>query len=304
MAIPTGTWFCTTCAPKQAATRAPKIESTLARTARLEERRAKLLATAAMERDCVDKRLANPETKRTTTNHIEGIAYTCGLMCGLRVCVQGEGAKSNIGQLADLLLLLAKYNAHMPSLYMIDDACSTIMHLLTELSLLAKGSPTTHEGWCIVAILCMDIMVDGFHFPGHKEPWCQRCLNPVKRRLPEGYNTQVMEQAWARMVRGLGSLNKHGEGRFKLLLYSLTQLRSMWKLDARGGTDNRVFAWKPKKDEHKHKRRSDWNQANKRRRDGKPKKQSRREEPSEAAYTNGLSGQIPRGIRSSPREAS
>ena len=51
-----------------------------------------------------------------TTNHIEGVAYTCGAMLAIRVCTEGEGAKSNVSQIVDTVLLLSKFNEAIPTL--------------------------------------------------------------------------------------------------------------------------------------------------------------------------------------------
>ena len=114
-----------------------------------------------------------------------------------------------------------------------------------------------------------------------------------------------MEQTWARMIRNLGSLKFHGPGRFRylsssnkkwtcmsspktifmkchpittnrFLLFTLTQLRFMWK--ERGNKqDNRHFKWTPKAD--KHKQRSAYNTDKQRERTGKAKYKSRQDQP-------------------------
>ena len=79
-------------------------------------------------------------------------------------------------QVADIMResLDANSGARFPTLFLIDDACSTISHLLAELARLARGDPVSHEPWCILLLCAIDICVDGFHHPNHVEPWCVR----------------------------------------------------------------------------------------------------------------------------------
>ena len=71
---------------------------------------------------------------------------------------------------------------------------STIVRLLTELCFVSRGEleKLNLVPWVLCLILSLDICVDGFHHPNHKEAWCRELLDPKKRGLPENFNTQAV----------------------------------------------------------------------------------------------------------------
>jgi len=79
----------------------------------------------------------------------------------------GEGAITNMEQVADYIRESLDHSAtaRFPTLFMIDDACSTIAHLLAELARLARGDRVSHESWCILLLCAIDFCVDAMHHP-------------------------------------------------------------------------------------------------------------------------------------------
>ena len=124
-----------------------------------------LLPTTGMELKCVSKQNSNPVPKhgkfQVRSNHVEAIAFTCKVVCSIKVMYGGEGATSNVAQLVDIIRELADSGGSVPTLWMIDDACSTICHLRAELAKLARGEPTHHEPWCVLLLNAIDLCVDG-----------------------------------------------------------------------------------------------------------------------------------------------
>ena len=107
-------------------------------------------------------------------------------------------------------------------------ACSNLIHLFVELVALARNRPVRHKpAWAILALCAMDTAVDGFHHDNHSEEFCQRMLDPQKRVFPHGNNTEVVEQAWQKVVQHVPSLAYMKRGRFRMMILTLAQFVSM-----------------------------------------------------------------------------
>ena len=77
---------------------------------------------------------------------------------------QGEGAVSNSQQVIEVIVAAEGAGERVPTALMIDDACSTITHLMVEIVAFARGKELRHQpGWALLLLLSMDILVDGFH---------------------------------------------------------------------------------------------------------------------------------------------
>ena len=77
--------------------------------------------------DCISKADANPRKQKGHTNNIEELAYTCRVIVDIREFeVQGEGAITNVAQIADYIRALDSVSGYYPIVFMIDDACSTL----------------------------------------------------------------------------------------------------------------------------------------------------------------------------------
>ena len=110
----------------------------------------------------------------------------------------------------------------------LSQACSNLIHLFVELVALARNRPVRHEpAWAILALCAMDTAVDGFHHDNHSEEFCQRMLNPKNRVFPHGNNTEVVEQAWQKVVQHVPSLAYMKRGRFRMMILTLAQFVSM-----------------------------------------------------------------------------
>lgn len=55
-------------------------------------------------------------------------------------------------------------------------------------------------------------------------------LDPKKRCLPPGYNSEAVEQLWQQLVRRVNSLTFMGKERFTFMQLSLFQLWNMWRI--------------------------------------------------------------------------
>lgn len=180
--------------------------------------------------DCVDKSRQNIEKLRKFdgTSHIEVISYPCGFVAS---CVEndknGEGASWNMLQHELLLLqLVAEFgdDAKYPLRLFIDDACSTIVFLLNQLACYSRGETLILKPWVLFALLAGDISVDGFHWRNHVEKWCEILLNPKARCMPPGFNSEVGEQNFQKIVKHVGALREMNAGRhrfFTLTFYAV-----------------------------------------------------------------------------------
>ena len=130
-------------------------------------------------------------------------------------------------------LLLARARSYARSfltvlLCPLSQACSNLIHLFVELVALARDRPVRHgPAWAILALCAMDTAVDGFHHDNHSEEFCQRMLNPKNRVFPHGNNTEVVEQAWQKVVQHVPSLAYMKRGRFRMMILTLAQFVSM-----------------------------------------------------------------------------
>ena len=104
--------------------------------------------------------------------HIEGLSMGCRIMPSL-VChdVHAEGATQNTLQLqlniSFVYTTLGAAAATWPLRLFIDDVCSTLIHLLSELRKLALDQGTVLEPWVLLLLVSIDVCFDGFHWPNH-----------------------------------------------------------------------------------------------------------------------------------------
>ena len=98
------------------------------------------------------------------------------------------------------MLQISGESAEYPFRLFIDDACSTIVWLLSQLAKYSRGEELVLKPWVLFALLASDICCDAFHHPNHVEAWCYHLLNPKKRDIPQGFNTEVGEQSFQGML--------------------------------------------------------------------------------------------------------
>ena len=164
------------------------------------------------------------------TNHIEVVSFPCRIAHSvLEHEIHGEGASWNCLQLQ----MMIKYHyskdatAIFPIRLFIDDACSTIVHLLCELARFSRGEPTVLEPWVLFMLVASDICVDGFHHQNHREFWCRKLLNPAQRSLPDNWNTQAGEQNFQEIVKKVGGLREMKAGRNRFFLMSMYMISNL-----------------------------------------------------------------------------
>ena len=156
--------------------------------------------------DCVNKSLQHVEQTRgkwVGTSHIEVVVVPCGqVLSVIENAENSEGASWNMLQHS----LLMATNAEYPFRLFIDYACSTIVWLLSQLAMYSRGEDLVLKPWVLFALLASDICCDEFHHPNHVEAWCYHLLNPKKRDIPQGFNTEVGEQSFQGIVKHVGPL--------------------------------------------------------------------------------------------------
>ena len=114
----------------------------------------RIMSKVDMDVDCIAKEDANPRKRKTTTDHIEELAYVCRVVVDIREFeTSGEGARTNVAQTADYIRELDAQDGLFPIVFMIDDACSTLLHLMKQLTHAARGEPVDQPVW-IVCLLC------------------------------------------------------------------------------------------------------------------------------------------------------
>ena len=124
-----------------------------------------------------------------------------------------------------------------PAHIAIDDACHvrrTVLELLVELVNSKDGTFSLNvAAWVLITLAACDICIDGFHFPNHKELWCQELLNPTMRRMLDHLNTQCVEQLWRRLVRWGSMLRYMNRGAHRLMYYTLVQSHNEKRKDGK-----------------------------------------------------------------------
>ena len=122
----------------------------------------------------------------------------------------------------------------LPAVLVYDDACHLAKFLRNRLNslfvkfLLFSARKAGGVGEVGSAFRVMQIKVDRFHFPNHKDPWCKKNVDPNKCTVPgfDTANTSAAEECFSWLARSKQVFRHMGESRFLFFMLRLMHLRN------------------------------------------------------------------------------